>query len=289
MSLIQQDFDGDYEIIVVDNNSVDDTASVVRTFMNGSRVPLRYVAEEKQGLSCARNRGISESQGDIVAFIDDDARADSLWIHSIYMAYHEGRKVGAVGGKILLEWPDVSPPSWLTKELYPSLGYFDPGVSGAVVVSDIDLYPHGSNISFFKPALLEGHLFDVTIGRRGNSFLAGEELGVCRNLHRKGWKIVYNSHAVVYHRVFPRRMTKEYFLDFHRGQGMTFAIVDKNYGHSFLLRTGRYILRLMKSILLFLKTLREEDRRFFAYLNIISSCASLRELFSPGEEHTRAI
>ncbi len=287
MSLIQQDFDGDYEIIVMDNNSTDDTPSVVRTIMKGSRVPLRYVVEKNQGLSFARNRGISESQGDIVAFIDDDARAAPSWIHNIFVAFHGRRNVGAVGGRILLDWPDVPPPLWLTKELYPSLGFFDPGSSEAIEVSDIDLYPHGSNMSFFKPAIAGANLFDVTTGRRWNSFLAGEEIGACRTLQQQGWKIVYTPHAVVYHKVLPHRMTKKYFLDFYRGQGTTFAVVDKNCGHYFLERMGRYILRLIKSILLFLKNLRKEDGRFFAYLNIISSCASLRALFRPKEEDMR--
>jgi glycosyltransferase involved in cell wall biosynthesis len=69
-----------WEIIVVDNNSTDNTFNIVKEFKKNSKVPVKYVKEEKQGLSHARNRGIRESKGRHIAFIDDDALADCNWI-----------------------------------------------------------------------------------------------------------------------------------------------------------------------------------------------------------------
>jgi len=67
-----------YEIIVVDNNSKDDTAEVVKAFKNDELI--RYIFEEQQGLSHARNRGVSEAYGSYIAFIDDDAKAAPDWL-----------------------------------------------------------------------------------------------------------------------------------------------------------------------------------------------------------------
>ena len=105
-----------WEIIVIDNNSSDDTFERVIDFRNSSSIPVRYVQEEKQGLSHARNRGITESKGRYVAFTDDDAIADERWVSSIYETFRD-YKCDGVGGKIFLR-PLKQLPKWLTKELW---------------------------------------------------------------------------------------------------------------------------------------------------------------------------
>lgn len=280
LSLMQQDFKGKYEIIVVDNNSTDETPTMVKRLMKVHGTRLRYIKEDKQGLSCARNKGIMESAGDIVAFIDDDARADPGWIRYLYTTYVGRENVGVVGGKILLEWPDVSLPSWLTKNLYPSLGFFDLGEREQVEIHDYVNFPHGSNISFLKKAIGENNLFDVSIGRTGRALLAGEEIEACRDLLQKGWIVIYNPHAVVYHQVLPHRLHREYFVDFYRGQGATFAIMDDKAGIPAFIRIRRYSLRLIMSVLSFMKNIWKKDGRFVAYLNMVSSITSLRQIVS---------
>src|SRR6185436_14505596 len=76
-----------YEVVVVDNNSTDDTPRVIAGFVAGGRV--RYASEPVQGLSYARNRGVATARGDILAFTDDDVRVGQTWIRSIAQAFAE--------------------------------------------------------------------------------------------------------------------------------------------------------------------------------------------------------
>ena len=86
------------EIVIIDNGSTDDTAKVVEKF-SGSNL-VRYVYEGKIGISHARNIGVQSSRGDIIAFVDDDAVADTAWLAGIETVFTENSDVGIVGGAI---------------------------------------------------------------------------------------------------------------------------------------------------------------------------------------------
>src|SRR5258706_3856699 len=79
-----------WEVVVVDNNCVDDTAAVVREAAKFFPVGLRRVTEQKQGLSNARNRGITEAQGRYLAFTDDDTRPAADWVANLWWNFLEG-------------------------------------------------------------------------------------------------------------------------------------------------------------------------------------------------------
>ena len=100
-----------YEVLVIDNNSTDDTAAVVARMgpLFGDR--LRYVKEEKQGLNHARNRAIAEARYEIVAYLDDDVDMDSRWLKALSEAYASG-DVAGVGGRAYLVYPRER-PRWL--------------------------------------------------------------------------------------------------------------------------------------------------------------------------------
>ena len=78
--------DLDYEIVVVDNNSSDDTPATVASLESESPVPLRYYRESRQGNAYARNAGVEQAQAPIVAFLDDDCIADENWVATIKSA-----------------------------------------------------------------------------------------------------------------------------------------------------------------------------------------------------------
>jgi len=86
------------EIIVIDNGSSDETASVIEEF--AGKNPVRYIYEEQEGISRARNTGVKAATGEIVAFVDDDAMADPDWLSGIEAAFLENPEVGIVGGAI---------------------------------------------------------------------------------------------------------------------------------------------------------------------------------------------
>ena len=113
-SVLNQSLDRDsYEIMVVDNASSDNTEEVVSSF---SEQGVRYVFEERLGLSYARNTGIESASGRYVAFLDDDAVADASWLESIVNFFRDFPEAGAVGGKVFPIY-EKEKPKWLSKDL----------------------------------------------------------------------------------------------------------------------------------------------------------------------------
>ena len=97
-SLVSQTRPAD-EVVVVDNNSTDDTRAVAASF--GDKLPLKYVLETKKGVAAARNAGIKASTGGILAFTDDDCVADKDWLRHLEAAFTAHPLAGLIGGEIL--------------------------------------------------------------------------------------------------------------------------------------------------------------------------------------------
>src|SRR5262245_39522139 len=90
-----------YEVVVVDNNSTDNTRATVEAFIAKGHSNLRYVFEPKQGIAHGRNAGVGAARGDIIAFTDDDVVVTGNWIATIKRAFDENPDVDFIGGKIL--------------------------------------------------------------------------------------------------------------------------------------------------------------------------------------------
>ena len=118
--------DHSFEFIVVDNNSSDRTAEVCETFANESG--FRYVSEPQQGLSFARNRGLEEAKGDLVAYLDDDVLVSSGWIDALLQAFSE-TDASVVGGRSLIRFESEAPP-WFGEAFRRMLSEVDLGSTG---------------------------------------------------------------------------------------------------------------------------------------------------------------
>jgi GT2 family glycosyltransferase len=95
----------DYEVLVVDNASTDDTASVVDAFRSTTQHRVEYVHESRKGIAFARNRGVRTAAGEWIAFFDDDQLADAQWLWELW-SFADSRKVLGVGGSVVLKLPD---------------------------------------------------------------------------------------------------------------------------------------------------------------------------------------
>ena len=101
----------DAEIVVVDNNSTDNTKQVVEGFY--ARLPIRYLFEKKPGQNCARNRALKEAAlGKIVVFTDDDIVPQRNWLQAIVSVARRWAEYSVFGGKIYIIWPIVQIPEW---------------------------------------------------------------------------------------------------------------------------------------------------------------------------------
>ena len=195
-----------WEVLVVDNNSSDQTRQVVADFCRRYPGRYRYLFEAQQGLSCARNAGIRESQGEILVFTDDDIIVEPNWLWNLTSALHGGEWAGA-GGRIIPVW--LGPvPSWLqTADLGP-FGAFDLGTEAG----PLSRPPYGANMAFRREAFEKHGDFRVDLGRSGSNLQGREDIEFANRLLAGGERLRYEPDAVVRHLIPESRMDRRYVL-----------------------------------------------------------------------------
>ena len=179
---------GEWEFILVDNGSTDGTPDAAKAFAARTRIRnFRCVVEPAAGLSRARNRGVRESRGDLIAFTDDDCYAEPDWLRELTFPF-QFEKIGFCGGRILLFDPTDAPVtiSWSdTPRTYPPNGFVNAG--------DIQ----GANMAFRREVLEKIGLFDPVFG--AGAAYAAEDLDALWAASRAGWHGLYWPKAVVHH------------------------------------------------------------------------------------------
>lgn len=198
----------DFEVLVVDNNSTDNTAELC------AQVPakypdlnFRYAKETQQGVGHTRTRCAREAKGEIVAFIDDDCLADANWLRYIVEFYEQHTEAMSTGGKILPKYL-VPVADWFGKYFWGLVGLYDLG--DKVFRMKGVRYPSGANMQFRKTAFENYGYFDGSLGRSGNSLMAGEEKAMYLKLIRNNEKVYYLPHVVVHHHVEGNKFDKAY-------------------------------------------------------------------------------
>ena len=210
-----------YEIILVDNNCTDNTRSEVDHFCNVfPQVTLRYFVETNQGLSHARNRGISESKGDILVYVDDDATVnpDYLKTYADWFAAHP--ETDAAGGPIIPHYETGSEPKWMTyfiKRLLTGYLYF----GDKVRPFPGDNYPGGGNAAYRASVFEKVGLYNVQLGRNGDSLTGGEEKDIFDKMKREGMQFVYLPGAILYHSIPGYKLEPDYFNRLTTGIGQS--------------------------------------------------------------------
>src|SRR5262249_13382430 len=211
-----------WEIVVVDNNSRDSTADAVAAFCRTATVPVRYVFEPRQGLSHARNRGVREARGSILAFIDDDVVPAPDWVAQVSAAIDRWNADG-VGGRILPRW-ESPPPAWLaaSPRLLRLLAIMDYDGSGLLSLP-LQRQPQvwGANMAFRRELFDRVGEFDPRLGVVGDKLFKCGESDLVHRALELGLKIAYDAALTVFHRIGADRMRKAYFrrLVFERAQG----------------------------------------------------------------------
>jgi GT2 family glycosyltransferase len=220
--LAQQLPGGPYEVLVVDNASSDDTPERVGDLIERFPGRLRYVREDRLGLSSARNAGIRHANGSIIAFIDDDAVPDHGWLASLVSAF-DSSMVACTGGPVIPVLEDALPP-WFSTKLQTYISIFDKGSESIPLT--YNEYPFGANIAFRKTVFQTVGLFSVSFGRKGRSLMSYEETELCYRIERAGWTILYVPGASVHHTVHAERLSQDWFLRRFYWQGKSEAYFD---------------------------------------------------------------
>lgn len=199
-----------WEAVVVNNNSTDATAEVVREFAAAHPdLNIRLVEESRQGLSWARNKGIEVAEGDYIAIIDDDEIAcpELLEVYFSFLDTHP--YVVAAGGRITPRYP-AGRPSWLSK-------ISERPIAGTLNLGDEECtfpegkYFGGGNMCLRRTAIDYYGPFNTNLGRQGNRLLGGEEKELYMRYYTSGEDIYYLPKAEIFHIISPERLTQPYF------------------------------------------------------------------------------
>ncbi len=204
----------EWEVLVVDNNSTDQTFEVVDEFCRRSPGRFRYLFEPRQGKSYALNTGVREAHGKVLAFVDDDVRVEPTWLENLTAAFDEGDWAGA-GGRTLMGG-SFSPPEWMT------IG--GPDCQGDVLAATFDLGPtpcelsrppYGTNMAFRREVFVKYGFFRTDLGPQPGSEIRSEDTEFGRRLMAAGERLCYRPSAIVYHPVHENRVRKSFFLRWH--------------------------------------------------------------------------
>jgi glucosyl-dolichyl phosphate glucuronosyltransferase len=242
-----------YEIVVVDNASTDDTPEVVRTFQTQSSSPsITLIAEPRQGLGYARNKGFNTAKGQYVAYIDDDCLAPREWVKHIVESFqHVQPEPWSVGGPIFPIY-DSPKPKWFKDEFEKTTW----GDKARFLFQGESFY--GNNMAFQKTLLAKYGSFDPQLDMKGVYLSVGGET----DLYDRMWNdagasclFYYCPDAFIHHTISPHRITIPYRVKraFAEGQAWYCSRPPRSIGArvSMLLRTtaallwhsGRILLR----------------------------------------------
>ena len=228
-SVAKQDADTkEWECVVVNNNSTDDTAERVATFAREhSNINIRLVDEPQQGLSHARNRGISESKGQFLAFIDDDETINEGFV-SAYLDLFLNHGV-FVGAGVLKVCYDSARPKWMSH--YTEKMVANPLDLGEEIITiPRAITPTGGNMAFNREVFNIYGNFDTDLGRKGGVLNGGEENDLFYRIRDLGERVYYTPYAVAYHHIADRKLTPEYFDKLAYGVGVSKRIRAEKYG-----------------------------------------------------------
>jgi len=207
-----------YEVIVVDNNSVDNTKELCLQYIPSHiGYNIYYFEEKQQGASFARNTGVKHSKAQLIAFMDDDAIADKDFIENILRFFETHPDADGLGGRII---PKYIPgePKWMSYYVSSLVGNFD--YSDKVEEFKQGKYPLESNMIVKKKDFLEVGGFNTNLpGVVGTLRIGGEGKEFFYKLQDRGKKIYYDPSVRVQHVVEVNKLTREYMYRVASGIG----------------------------------------------------------------------
>ena len=219
-----------WDVLVVDNNSTDDTRAVVERQIAAFPVTLRYLFESTQGRSSALNTGIKASDAKILAFTDDDVRVADGWLDAA-IAPLSGLDTSLVytGGPVRPIW-ESAPPRWLDLnrgDLWGTIAIQNHG-STPFIYEERRKVPLGANMAVRRDVFDRVGLFRPDLGRAAGRLLLGQEVpDLLLRLRSAGLRGMYVPAMQVHHHIPTRRLTQEYFRNWWFGKGVSRAALER--------------------------------------------------------------
>jgi len=242
-----------FEVIIVDNNSTDNTKEVYaqwrQTNTNGQ---FTFISETKQGASFARNTGAAIAKGEWVCFMDDDAVATPNYVENILKHIHHQPEVVGFGGRIIPKYIP-SEPKWMSYYVSSLVGNFD--YSPTACAFENGKYPLESNMILKKSVYIQIGGFNVNLpGVVGTLRIGGEGKELFYKIIALGHTIYYDPSICVHHVVEVKKLTSEYLYRVASGigRGEKKRTLNISIG-AYLMKILEYLLKLGAGIILGIK------------------------------------
>ncbi|MEM1425506.1 MAG: hormogonium polysaccharide biosynthesis glycosyltransferase HpsE, partial [Cyanobacteria bacterium P01_H01_bin.130] len=230
----------DWEVLVIDNNSTDATAIVVKTHQEhwqqhfketgrATPVPLRYLTEPRQGAAYGRQKAVEMAEGEWIAFLDDDNIPASDWLFQALTFIDQNdsneTSLGAISGQIHGVFPDENFPE-LIRYIRPFLAIVERGDRPFLYDIKNKLLPPSAGLIVRRDAWQRSVPKKLLLGgRTADCMLTSEDLETLVYLQRQDWTIWYNPAMEIDHLIPQRRLEREYLIPFLKGIGLTRSII----------------------------------------------------------------
>lgn len=215
-----------WEVVVADNNSVDDTRSVVLSRQAGYPVPLRYVFERRQGRSAALNAAMAVTTADGFLFTDDDVRVAPGWLAAGAAALAEGWDY--IGGPVRPIW-EAAPPAWLDltrADLWGTIAILDYGAE-RFVFEERKRVPLGANMGTSRALIERIGGFRNELGRSSGKRVLGQEVPeLLARARAAGLRGLYLPDMAVDHHIPAARLTRQYYRRWWMGKGYSKSVFE---------------------------------------------------------------
>ncbi len=216
-----------WEIIVVDNNSLDNTAKLVRDYQSNwsPDYPLKYYFAPEQGAAFARQKAVEKAQGELIAFLDDDNLPNLDWVAAAYSFGKEHPQVGAYGSKIQAyffeqESTDRLPDNF--NQIACFLAIVDRGECPFCYQPQNKILPPAAGLVVRKQVWLDTVPSRLVLNHKGkDAGLASEDLEALMHIQQAGWEIWYNPAMEIRHKIPNSRLQKEYLQSLVRCIGLS--------------------------------------------------------------------
>ena len=235
-----------FEVVVVDNGSVDNTRDAVADVARRLSITINYVYEPRPGKSHALNTAVAAAHGDLLVFTDDDVLPAPGWLAAFVRAM---RATGAdfATGRILPRW-EADPPAWISPQLYGPLSVADGGPERLPLSKGVNsqVMPMGGNLALKRGVVESIGGWNPDLGSLQGTLRTGEDHEFALRMLEAGFAGVYEPEAAVSHRVPAERLRPGYFLRWLATNGGIHAALEAQFPSTphYLLKVPRYRWRL---------------------------------------------
>ncbi len=237
-----------FELVIVDNNSTDNTAAISQAFIaNNPDLQITYVFETNKGLSFARNRGIREARSPIISYVDDDAILSEDYILALLDFFKQHKNAVGAGGKVIPKYETGVAPKWMSRYLNGFVGYHDFG-NTIQPYTDAMKYPPGCNMTYTKEILLKAGGFNNDLKFRSDDKYMFHKISALSRA------IFYVPKAWLYHYIDGKRLLFSNFKNLFLKTGNEEKIRSRSEGGSWavLKKAFEFLFKFGASLLIYL-------------------------------------